>query len=114
MQRDREPEPSILPPPAVMRSAFVMVIPFGIFWAICGSILWELILTNYGTTWPMWVQSSTLALSLTAVYGLFGAVFAVAVRVFFWLLLERRPPRTEPREPRVRRDIPVGQDWRQV
>jgi hypothetical protein len=114
MQRDREPESLLLLPPAVMRSALSLVIPFAIVWAICGSILWELILSNYGTTWPAWVQSRWLGLSLMVAYGLFGAVVAVVLRVFFWLLMQWRPKRLPLRETRARKDIPVGRDWQEL
>jgi hypothetical protein len=114
MQRDREPESSLLPPPAVMRSALGLIIPFAIVWAVCGSVLWEVILNNYGTSLPPWVQSPGLALGLMVAYALFGALFGVVLRVFAWLVAERRPRRLPVREARARKDIRVTQDWQEL
>jgi hypothetical protein len=97
-----------------MRSAVGMTIPFALVWAICGSILWEVILSQFGTTWPAFWQGRWLSLTLTLVYAVFGAIFAVGVRLFLWVVLERNPPRRQYREPPVRRDIKVAQDWREL
>jgi hypothetical protein len=97
-----------------MRTAFGMAIPFAIGWAVCGSILWGILLDQYATSLPAWVLDSRLGWALTLVYAVFGAVFAVVLRVFAWMLLERRPPPTPARDVPVRRDIPLGRDWRQV
>lgn len=114
MQRDREPESTNWPPPAVMRSALGMAVPFAIGWAVCGSILWGVILDQYATSLPAWVLDRWLALILTAVYAVFGAVFAVLLRVFLWMLLQRRPRPAPARDVPVRRDIHVGQDWQEI
>jgi hypothetical protein len=97
-----------------MRSALVMAVPFAFIWAICGSALWGLILENYGTTWPTWTHSQEVGWFLTAAYLLFGAVAAVVLRMFVWLVAERRTRRLPVREARARKDIPVGQDWQEL
>ena len=114
MQRDREPESSLLPPSHVMRSAFTLMVPFALVWAITGSVVWHLILDNYGTAWPAPLQDEGLALLLTAVYALFGVVCAFVLRWFIWVMVEGRPRRSERREVRARKDIKIGQDWGEV
>ena len=114
MQRDREPESSLIPPPHVMRSAFGMSIPFALFWAITGSVVWHMILDSYGLTWPAPLRDAWLALLLTALYAVFGVICALALRWFIWVTIEGRPRKTELREVRVRKDIKIGRDWGDV
>jgi len=114
MRRDQAPPTSNLPPPAVMRTAVGMMIPFAIVWAVAGSALWDVILSQYGTSLPTWAHAGEVGSLLMVVYAVFGAVFAVAVRVFFWMLFERRPRRAPVREVPTRDDIHVGQDWQEI
>ena len=114
MQRDREPESSLLPPPYVMRSAFSLAIPFALIWAISGSVVWQLVLDNYGLTWPAPLRDGWVTLLLGVVYAAFGVVCALGLRWFIWVVIEGRPRRTELREARARKDIKIGQDWQEV
>jgi hypothetical protein len=94
-----------------MRSAFGLVIPFALVWAITGSAVWHLVLDTYGSTWPAPLHDEGLALLLTAVYAVLGVACAFAVRWFVWVMVEGRPRRTELREVRARKDIKIGRDW---
>jgi hypothetical protein len=114
MQRDREPQSSLVPPPYVMRSAFTMMVPFALVWAIAGSVVWHLVLDTYGATWPAPLRDDWLAWLLTAVYAVFGVVCALALRWFIWVAIEGRPRKTELREVRARKDIKIGRDWGDV
>jgi hypothetical protein len=97
-----------------MRSAFGLVIPFALVWAITGSVVWHMVVDNYGTTWPAPLQDEGLALALTAVYAVFGVCCAFLFRWFIWVMVEGRPRRTEVREVRARKDIKIGRDWGEV
>jgi hypothetical protein len=114
VKRDREPESTFHVPPAVMRAGCSLAVPFAFIWAIAGSILWQIVLSTYAASLPAWALRGEMALALLVVYAVFGVVFAMGVRVFLWLLLERRPRRAGPREPRPRDDIRVAQDWREL
>jgi hypothetical protein len=114
MQRDREPESSLLPPPHVMRSAFGLAIPFALVWAITGTIVWRMILDTYGLTWPAPLRDAWVANLLGLLYAVFGVVCALALRWFIWIAIESRPRKTPVREVRARKDIKIGQNWDEV
>jgi hypothetical protein len=112
MHDDQELESSFGPPPAVMRSALVLAIPFAVIWMIGGAIGRYAVLTGPGATWPaVWQGGGVAALVLLA-SGVCGGVCAVGLRLLIWHFAEQMRGRSGVRPPRVREDIRTAQNWR--
>jgi hypothetical protein len=112
MHNDQERVAPYGPPPAVIRSALGLCVPFVIVWMVGGAIGRYAVLTGPGTTWPsVWHGGDVAVLGILA-SGVCGGICAVGLRLLIWYFGEQMRKRKFVRPPIVRDDIRTPQRWR--